>query len=89
MTLNEFQMELQRRNIPLQEVYMFTLVYDHLIHVASEVQENAKVILSVVESLQNVVQLNDVMQRRLSQVAKGMFTDGINVESVANDPDKN
>lgn len=88
MTFNEFQRELQKRGIKPAEAYMFTLVYERLIQVSREVEEGAKVVLSVVESLQNVVQLNDVMQRRLNQVARGMFTDGIDVESVANDPNE-
>lgn len=88
MTFNEFQRELQKRGIKPAEAYMFTLVYERLIQVSREVEEGAKVVLSVVESLQNVVQLNDVMQRRLNQVARGMFTDGIDVESVANNPNE-
>lgn len=88
MTFNEFQRELQKRGIKPAEAYMFTLVYERLIQVSREVEEGAKVVLSVVESLQNVVQLNDVMQRRLNQVARGIFTDGIDVESVANDPNE-
>lgn len=88
-TFNEFQMELQKRDIKPAEAYMFTLVYERLIQVAQEVEQSAKVVLEVVNSLQGVVELNEVMQRRLNQVSRGMFTDGINVESVANDPDKN
>lgn len=88
MNFNEFQRELQKRNIRPAEAYMFTLVYERLLHIAAQVEDSAGVVLSVVESLQNVVQLNDVMQRRLNQVARGMFTDGIDVESVANDPDE-
>lgn len=88
MTFNEFQRELQKRGIKPAEAYMFTLVYERLVQVSHEVEEGAKVILSVVESLQNVVQLNDVMQRRLNQVARGMFTDGVDIESVAHDPNE-
>jgi hypothetical protein len=87
MTFNEFQRELQKRGIKPAEAYMFTLVYERLIQVSREVEENAKVVLSVVESLQNVVQLSEVMQRRLSNIAKGILTNGVDIQSVANEPE--
>lgn len=87
MTFNEFQRELQKRGIKPQEAYMFTLVYERLLQVSKQVEDNAQVVLSVVESLQGVVQLTDVMQRRLNNVARGFMSDGIQIESVANDPE--
>lgn len=87
-TFNQFQKELQNRGIDPQTAYMFTLVYERLIQVAQEVQQCSRITLEVVESLQGVVALNEELHKRLNQVAKGMFVDGINVESVANDPDE-
>lgn len=86
-TFNQFQKELQKRGIKPQEAYMFTLVYERLLQISQEVEQSSKIVLEVVNSLQGLVQLNEVTQRQLARVSKGIFSDGIDVESVANDPE--
>lgn len=88
MTFNEFQRELQKRGVQPAEAYMFTLVYERLIQVAKDVEDSAKLVVEVVNSLQGLVQLNEVTNRRINQVARGIFHDGIDVQSVAHDPNE-
>lgn len=87
-SFNEFQRELQKRNIDPQSAYMFTLIYERLAHMANEIEQTAKAVLAIANTVSGFVQLNEAMEKKLQHVARGMGADGIDVRSVANDPDE-
>lgn len=87
-TFNEFQRELQSRGIEGQQAYVFTLLYERLSHAAGEIEECAKAILALANSVQGFVGLHEATQSKLEQVLRGRRPDGIDVMSVANDPGK-
>jgi hypothetical protein len=88
MTFNEFQRELQKRGIQPQEAYIFTLIYERLIEVSRAVEMNAQALVSVANNMQGLVGLNEHLRARIEQVSKGFREDGIDVASVANDPEE-
>lgn len=80
-TYNEFQRELQRRGIDPQSSYMFTLIYERLIHMAKEIEEQSKICLGLANSLQGVVGLHEETQKKMKELAKHNQTEGIEVKS--------
>lgn len=88
MTFNEFQREIQKRDIPLQQAYIFTLIYERLAHMANEVEQTAKVVLMLANTVQGFVELNEETQKKMQRIARGMGADGVDVQSVMPDPDE-
>lgn len=67
-TYNEFQRELRERGIDVQNAYMFTLVYERLLHMANEIDNCAKATLALAETVKKVVELHEVVNNRLNQL---------------------
>jgi uncharacterized membrane protein YukC len=87
-TYNEFQRELQKRGISGENAYMFTLIYERLIHMAKEIEDNASAMLALANSMQGLVQLNEQTQNRIKQIASGMSEAGVELGSVAYEPEE-
>lgn len=87
-TFNEFQRELQKRNISPENAYMFTLVYERLAQVMKAQEELAKAVTSIAGNLADFVTLREQDQAVLKRLAKGMLEAGVDVYSVANEPEK-
>lgn len=81
MTFNQFQKELQRRGISPENAYMFTLIYERLIAIGKDVEDNASALLAMANNMQNFVTLNEQTQQRITKVEKGQRPDGIEVKS--------
>lgn len=86
MTFNEFQRELQKRDIPPNIAYMLTLIYEQVGQLAKDVDTQSKVALSLAESMQGIVGLHEETQRRVKSL--GRRVEGVDVRSVANEPEK-
>lgn len=90
-TFNEFQRELQKREIPPNEAYIFTMMYERLGQVLAQQDEVAKLLVTFADSLQTFATMAQHDQRTLSALAKkaGMLnrTPGVDVQSVANEPE--
>lgn len=87
-TFNEFQRELQKRNITTENSYMFTLVYERLAHVAKAQEDLAKAMMVLAQSMQGLVVLREQDQAVLHRLSRGLSEDGVDVRSVANEPEK-
>lgn len=59
-TFNEFQRELRSRGVEEPNAYIFTLIYERMIHMAKEIDDCAKATLALAETIQRVVQLHQV-----------------------------
>mgnify|MGYP001564617391 CR=1 FL=1 len=81
-----FQKSLRDRGIDGQVAFVLTQMYEEMLHLGEQVDMCASLILTTVESMQGVVNLNEVTQRRMSDLANYGKEDGIEVKSVANDP---
>lgn len=88
MQFNQFQKELRDRGIDPQAAYMFTLVYERLIETEKQLTMASNLIMALTEITQNFVQLNEVQQRELKQFMRSGRPDGIEVDSVAIDPNE-
>jgi hypothetical protein len=89
MTFNQFKLELERRNIPPQEAYMFALIYERLIHMAGEIEAGARATLALANTIEGFVELHEATQGKLQQMMRG-GVEGVDVfsESVVDDPEK-
>jgi predicted HTH domain antitoxin len=87
MTFNEFQRELQEREIPTREAYLFTLIYERLVETENQLTMCARLVESMAGSLSRVVELNARQQAELRKVVRGSRPDGVEVHSVAWDDD--
>lgn len=88
MTYNEFQRELTRRGIKPQEAYMLSLMYERIVDLSQQIGMAAQLIEALTESVQGFVQLNESQQNTMRQFLRGGRPDGVEVESVAFDPDE-
>jgi hypothetical protein len=88
LTFNEFQRELRKRDIPPNTAYMMTLIYERLAEVMKSQVALAEVCTQLAGNLQGLAELNEVNTRRLHNISRGIMADGVDVSSVANDPEK-
>lgn len=86
MQFNQFQKELQKRNIDPQIAYMFTLVYERLIETSRELTTCTNLLAELANSVSGFVQLNVMQQDQIKHLLRHGRPDGIEIESVAHDP---
>lgn len=87
-TFNEFERELQRRNIPPELAYLFRLQFERMVHMAKEIEEMAKVVLALTRSLEGFVELHEQQEQKLQRISRGLAADGVDVHSVGIDPEE-
>lgn len=85
-SFNEFQRELQKRGIDRNNAYLFTLLYERMIQIGKDLDNQAKATLALANTLANFVQLNETMDMRLKELMKNSMPDGVEVKSVLPDP---
>ncbi len=88
LTFNQFQVELRQRGIKDQEAYMFTLIYERLIEVEDQLSTCASLLNSMAETMQNFASLSEHQQRQLRKFIRGGRPDGVEVHSVAPEPER-
>lgn len=86
MTFNEFQKQLINRKIDPQVAYMLTVMYEQITHVAQQGGEQSKLLLELANSMQGLVKLSESQIRDIAILKRGGRPDGVEVESVAHDP---
>lgn len=87
-TFNEFQRELRKRDIPPNIAFMLTLVYERLAEVMKSQELLAKVAAELATNMQGLAELNEVNTKRVERLSRGLREDGIDIASVANEPEK-
>lgn len=85
MTFNEMQRELIRRKIDPNVGFVFTVIYERMIEQQKQIDETAKMLLQMVNSLQGLVTLREQDQEALQRLFR---ESGIQVQSVANEPEE-
>lgn len=92
MTFNQFQRELQNRNIDAQTAYMLTLIYERFAQLAKEHELMAQSIAQMADNMQQFVTLREDDRKRLMEMQRKISgrSDGIDVfsESVLDDPSR-
>lgn len=87
-TFNQFQKELRDRGIDLQEAYMMTMMYEQIVELSNQMTICAKLIEALTDSVSGFVQLNETQQREYKRFMRGGRPDGVEVHSVAIDPNE-
>lgn len=90
MTWNEFQRELEKRNIDPQVAYCLSMIYERQIETGRIVDEMAKLLESFAGSLGKMIVMHQTDQNLIMQMRKKLGelhkTPGVDVASIANDP---
>jgi len=87
LSFNEFQRELRKRNIDPNTAFILTLLYERLAEVMKGQEETATVVLGMAQTMQGFVQLSEANNKKMQQLARGQYESGVDVMSVANDPE--
>lgn len=85
-TFNEFQRELIKREIKPQEAYMFTLIYERLSECENQLTMCARLLSELADTVTTFAHLHEHTTRQLQQVLRGSKQEGVDVQSVAHDP---
>lgn len=80
-THQEFQKELQRAGIEPRLARLFTMIYERLIHVSSEVDQSAKATLMLAETVAGFVELHEKTQGEIKKLRDHNKTEGVDVRS--------
>lgn len=88
-TFNQFQKELRDKNIDPKVAYFLTLIYERLIETGGQLDEAAKLLLGMSQTMEEFVNLSEVQQREMRHFMRRGRPDGIEIESVANEPEDN
>jgi hypothetical protein len=86
-TFNEFQRELRKKDIPPNTAFMLTLVYERLAEVMKSQELLAKVCAELATNMKGLADLNEVNTKRMERLSRGLREDGIDIASVANEPE--
>lgn len=88
LTFNEFQRQLNNRKIDPNVAYMLTVMYEQLGDLSKQFDEQLKVMVELANHLQSFANLRVADQHLLRSLQKRVLGDGVDVASVANDPEK-
>lgn len=87
MSFNEFQRELQKRDIPEQLAYVFTMMYEQVVEVAKQGDSAAKIMLEMANTMEKLTLLHHDTQKKVYEFRRSDRDDNISVSSVANEPE--
>lgn len=90
-TFNQFVAELEKKGMDKHNAYFFTLLYERLIETEKVVMEGANVINLLAEQLQRFTTLREQDIEQIKHIRERMNElgkhDGIDIQSVANEPE--
>lgn len=84
LSFNEFQRELRKRNIDGPIAVILTTMYEQIREQGEQLDQAAKLILELTNTVEGFVGLNEVMQGRVEQLSKRVAgeVDGVDLSSV-------
>ena len=85
MTFNEFNRQLQNRNIDRQTAYMLAVLFEVQLEQGKQLDACASVLTQLVETVQQFTALHEATQGRLNQLRKDM-TGEVEGVTVASEP---
>lgn len=88
MSFNEFQRELQKRDIPDNLAYVFTVMYEQVVEVSKQGDMAAKIMLDMAHTMENLTLLHQDTQKKVFEFQRSTRDDDL-VRSVANEPEDN
>jgi len=87
MGFNEFQRELQKRQIPDNIAYVLTMMYEQVVEISKQGDQAAQIMLALAQTMENMTMLHEDTQRKVQTYLRGKADLGIDVHSVANEPE--
>jgi hypothetical protein len=87
MTFNEFNIRLQKCHLDPDTKFILTHMFEVQIEYSKQLDLSAKMIEQLAQAVVGFVQLNEVMQNDLKRLIRGGRPDGVEVHSVANEPE--
>lgn len=85
---NQFQRELRSRNIDPKLAYFLSLIYERLIETDKQVAMCVSLLNEFAGQLASFVSLHERTQEGIQKLMRGGRPDGVEVYSVANEPDE-
>ena len=84
MDFNSFNRELQNRINDPGTRYCFGIVYERLLDIAKQVDQNNELLLAFAETMKDLINVNEHLDGRVKNLSKAVNgqRDGVSVESV-------
>ncbi len=87
MSFNEFQRELQRRNIDGPVAVMLTTMYEQIRETAEQVHQCATIIETLVNTVANFTALHEATQGQVSELRKRMMPGSVESTPITDEDD--
>jgi hypothetical protein len=87
LTFNEFQRELRKRELDPKLEYLFTMLYEQQAEIIKQQDLLGQALLDMTGTVASFVKLHEATQKKVMQIARQGRPEGVDVFSVANDPD--
>jgi hypothetical protein len=89
MSFNEFQRELRAKGVDDRSAYFFTLMYEQVVEVSKQGDAAAKIMLELAKTMEQLTLLHQDTQQKLFEFKRSGRDYGIDVHSVAREPEDN
>lgn len=84
----EFQRELNNRKIDPQTAYMLSLVFERMLQLSKDMDGATSIIAELANSVQSFANLHVHTQGQIKELLRRGRPDGVEVQSVRNDPER-
>jgi hypothetical protein len=88
MQFNEFKRRLNDAHLSPQAEYLLTHMFEVQVQFSKDMNTQSSLILELANAVGKFIQLNQAMEDKMRQVLGLGKEDGIDVQSVANDPEQ-
>ena len=88
MQFNEFKRRLNDAHLSPQAEYLLTHMFEVQVQFSKDMNTQSNLILELANTLAKFVQLNQAMEGKMREVMGIGKEDGVEVQSVANDPER-
>ncbi len=88
MQFNEFQRRLRDANLSPQAMFLFTHMFEVQVELSKQLDTAASLITALTETVSGFVALHESTQVKLKKLMEFGRTEGVDVHSVVNDPEK-
>jgi hypothetical protein len=87
MPFNEFQRILNDRGIDERTAYVLTLIYEQISEMSQQMDDASKILLTMANTMQGLTGLHEATQARVRDIIGRSKVFGVDLKSVANDPE--
>jgi hypothetical protein len=88
MSFNEFQRVLKDRGIDERTAYVMTMLYEQVSEMSGQMDGVSKILLDMANTMEGLTGLHEATQARIRDVIGSGKDFGVDIRSVANEPEK-